>query len=59
MCPYYHEQYKICLLYKTTQPEYHKKAYCMEYDKDHKDCPNYKECARANGGTVPPPYKYR
>ena len=59
MCPYYNEQYKICLLYKTTQSDYNRNAYCMECKKDYTDCPNYKECARSNGGIVPPPYKYK
>ena len=59
MCPYFHEKYEVCLLYNTLQQGYHKKAYCEECEKDHRDCPNYKQCAKSNGGTVPPPYKYR
>ena len=59
MCPYYNEQYNLCRIYKTTPLDYTKRVHCLECEKSYKECPNYKECARVNGGTVPPPYKYK
>ena len=59
MCPYYNEDYKKCIIYKTYPSDYTRKTFCMECDKPYKECANYKESKRVNGGEVPPPYKYK
>ena len=59
MCPYYDSKSKTCLLYKTLQTDYQIRTYCMQLEKPFTECLNYKEAKRVNGGTVPPPYKYK
>ena len=58
MCPYYNRDNNTCKIYKTTPLNYIKDEYCMEMKCDYTECPNYKQCARANGGIAPPPYKF-
>ncbi len=58
MCPYYHENLKICKIYKTVPTSYNLDTYCLEKTKSHTQCPNYEACKRSYGGSMPPPYKF-
>ena len=58
MCPYYNENAGVCKIYKTSQDNYHKDAYCRECRYSFKDCPNYKQLEKVYGGNPPPPSHY-
>lgn len=59
MCPYYNRDYKKCIIFGIVPLEDTQRRYCEECVRPYTECPNYNRSKEINGGSVPPPYRYK
>lgn len=59
MCPYWSEQFQICIIGDSKPTDYRVRTGCRGCEEPWQKCPNYEWAKDLHNGVVPPPSYYK